>query len=293
MAEFSDHHAATNAENVVHTSDTKLASHVDISYLKCTVAYDGSHFNGWQRQRNQRTVQGEIENVLVKIAGQPVPIQCAGRTDSGVHAVGQVFSCIWPGPFPKRLRHALSQILAPNIRVTSIEEVSPDFNARFSATGKRYWYTFEFSKEPTPFTASYAWHVPYKIDLELLNSILPRLIGRHDFVGFESTGSQMKTTVRTLHDLRFCPGGFLNVPEPHNLYRLEFYGDAFLYKMVRNISGTLIEIARGRFSPDIIDTFLQSKGPFKGYCAPAHGLVLFEVEYDGSRTSHVQRSNSI
>ena len=292
MAESSDHHSV-HAENALHASDTALASHANKSCLKCTVSYDGSNFSGWQRQHNLRTVQGEIESALAKIANQPVPVQCAGRTDSGVHALGQVFSCTWPGPYPIRLRHALSQMLAPEIRVTSIEEVSPDFNARFSATGKHYWYSFEFSKEPTPFTAKYAWHVPYKVDLDLLNSLLPQFIGRHDFVGFESAGSQMKTTVRTLHSLQLYPGGFLTPPGQQNLYHLEFYGDAFLYKMVRNISGTLIEIARGRFSPDIITTFLQSKGPFKGHCAPAHGLVLIEVEYDGTRTMQGQQLKTI
>lgn len=258
--------------------------------LKGVIAYDGGGFCGWQRQPGLRTVQGDLETAMAKIAREPVAVQCAGRTDSGVHALGQVFSCTWPGKLPPRLRHALSKMLAPEIRITHLDVVEPDFNARFSATAKRYWYTFDFSSEPHPFTARYAWHVPYPVDLALLASLLPKFIGRHDFAGFQSTGSQMLTTVRSIYDLQLHRGGLLTPPEPHNLYRLEFYGDAFLYKMVRNISGTLIEIARGRFEPAVADEFLVSPGPFRGHCAPAHGLALTEVEYDGSRKARRART---
>ena len=168
--------------------------------LKGTVRYDGTDFAGWQTQPGQRTVQGEIEAALSRIASQSVRIQGAARTDAGVHALGQVFSCPWPGAFPGRLRHALSQMLAPEIRIAELRETSEGFNARFDAKSKRYAYTFDFGHEADPLTARYAWHVPYRIDLDLLGELAGQLEGRHDFAGFQSTGSQMRTTVRTLFD---------------------------------------------------------------------------------------------
>lgn len=247
--------------------------------LKGTVRYLGTHFHGWQAQDDQRTVQGEIESALSRIASAPVRIQGAGRTDAGVHALGQVFSCTWPRPLPPTLRHALCKMLAPEIQITRLETVPEDFNARFSAKSKRYCYTFSFSRDVDPFSAPYSWQVPYRMDLDLVASLLPRLEGEQDFAGFQSTGSQMKTTVRTLYEVRLRRGGVVGPADGRDLWHLEFYGDGFLYKMVRNLSGTLVEIGRGRFGPEFIDEALASGGPFLGHCAPAQGLVLKEVHY--------------
>ncbi len=248
--------------------------------LKGTVRYDGTGFAGWQRQEDQRTVQGELEAALSRIAGRPTPIQGAGRTDAGVHAFGQVFSCRWPAPPPDRLRHALSQMLSPEIRVTELITAAESFNARFDAVGKSYAYTIDVSKEADPFSAHYAWHVPYKLDLNFLASLLPQLEGEHDFAGFESTGSQMKTTVRCLHRVTLQRGGLIAPADANELWHLRFHGNGFLYHMVRNLAGTLIEIARGRFEPTFLAESLTSGGPFKGHCAPAHGLVLEKVFYE-------------
>ncbi len=248
--------------------------------LKGIVAYDGTSFCGWQRQREDRTVQGEIEKALSRIADQPVAIQGAGRTDSGVHAFGQVFSCVWPGEPPARLAHAVSKMLAPEIRIESIETAAADFNARFSATSKRYRYALELARNPHPLSARYAWQIPYEVDLALLESLLPRLAGTHDFAGFQSAGAQeRRTTVRTLFGVSLQPGGLATPYRYDRLYTLEFHGDGFLYKMVRNLTGTLIEIARGRFSEDFIEEALASSGPFTGHCAPPHGLALARVYY--------------
>ena len=246
--------------------------------LKCTVRYDGTNFSGWQRQPNRRTVQGELERAFSLLANTPVSIQGAGRTDAGVHALGQVCSCRWPGKVPERLAHATSRMLAPEIRVDAVETADDVFNARFGAKWKRYVYTFDFSRSPDPLVARYAWHVPYRIDREILLAALAFLPGTHDFAGFQSAGSQIKDTVRTIYTAQLLPGGFCSVSE--NLYRIELTGNGFLYKMVRNICGTLIEIARGRFTIDFIENTLASGGSFRGHCAPPHGLALTAVHYE-------------
>jgi tRNA pseudouridine38-40 synthase len=248
--------------------------------LKGTVRYLGTHFAGWQAQSDQRTVQGEIEAAMARIAGQPIRIQGAGRTDAGVHALGQVFSCVWPRPLPSTLAHALSRMLEPEIQITSLEAVAPDFNARFSARSKRYCYTFHFSREMDPFCAPYSWQVPYRVDLDLIASLLPQLEGTHDFAGFQSTGCQMKTTERTLYQVALKRGAVVGPYDNDRLWHIEYYGDGFLYKMVRNLSGTLIEIGRGRFGPEFLQESLASGGPFLGHCAPPQGLVMKEVLYE-------------
>lgn len=248
--------------------------------LKGTVAYDGTHFAGWQRQPGARTVQGCLEEALGKIANQPVAVHGAGRTDAGVHALGQVFSCEWPRRLEARLRHALCKMLGPELRVIALDEAAPGFNARFDAVAKRYLYTLDLNREPDPFSAPYAWHIPFPLDIALLRSLLPTLQGTHDFSGYQSAGSQMTSTVRTIHSVQLYEGGLVQTCAAANLYRFEFYGNAFLYKMVRNITGTLVEIGRGRFPATFLEKQLLSGGPFKGHCAPAHGLALFQVLYE-------------
>ncbi len=248
--------------------------------LKGIVRYDGTNFAGWQRQDHDRTVQGEIEAAMQRIVQVHVPIQGAGRTDAGVHALGQCFSCTWPGTPPERLRHALSKMLSPEIRIDSLEPASADFNARFSAVAKRYVYSLDLGQEADPLAARFAWHVPFKLDLPLLESLLPQFAGEHDFASFQSTGSQMKTTVRRLHQVQLHHGAAIGPADNPDLWRIEFHGDGFLYHMVRNITGTLIEIARGRFEAGFIAEALAHPGPFRCHCAPPQGLVLAQVEYD-------------
>ncbi|WP_320178496.1 tRNA pseudouridine(38-40) synthase TruA [Roseovarius pacificus] len=247
--------------------------------LRATVRYDGSGFAGWQKQPHARTVQGELEAAMSRIANQPVRIQGAGRTDAGVHAFGQVFSCKWPGPFPVRLRTALSRMLGPEIRLTEVVEAAPNFNARFDAVAKRYAYSLDLGRDPDPFVARYAWHVLHEVDLGLLRDLLKRLEGEHDFAGFQSTGSTREHTRRTIYSAELLPGAVCGPCDLDYLWRLAFHGDGFLYHMVRNITGTVVEIARGRYPDTFLDELLASQGPFPGYCAPAHGLTMVSVEY--------------
>jgi tRNA pseudouridine38-40 synthase len=248
--------------------------------LKGVVRYDGTGFAGWQRQPHARTVQGEIETAMARIARQPVPIQGAGRTDAGVHALGQVFSCRWPGVPPMRLRHALSQMLSPEIRVAALDPAPEGFNARFSAHSKRYSYTIDLGKEPDPLAARFAWHVPYRLDIERMTTLLRKFEGTHDFKSFQSTGSQMTSTVRTLFAAEIERGGVIGPSDNAMLWRISLHGDGFLYRMVRNVVGTLVEIARGRLPDSFVDEQLAAPGPFLGHCAPAHGLALMRVYYE-------------
>lgn len=249
--------------------------------LKFIVKYDGTGFAGWQIQPNERTVQGEIEQALSRIAAQPVHITGASRTDAGVHAFAQVFSCRWPGAAdPRKLARALSKMLRPAIRIERAEEAPPDFDARKSACGKRYAYVLSLSPHADPFSAGYSWLVPWTLDLERLAALARQLEGEHDFAGFQAGGAPPgRSTVRTLHSVRLREGGLAGPSDAKHLMRIEFHGNGFLYKMIRNITGTLVDCARGHTPESRIAELLASKGPYNGYTAPGHGLFLIEVEY--------------
>ncbi len=243
--------------------------------------YDGTNLCGWQAQPGLPTVQGALQTALARIAQRTIPVQGAACTDTGVHAFGQTISFDWDGGPPERLRHALSKMLGPEIQVQSLEPAPPGFNARFDARGKRYAYTLDLGREPDPLSARYAWHVPHKLDLDLMAGLAPLLVGVHDFAGFQSTGGHHRdSTVCTLHSAQLSHGGTIAPCDAQHLWRIVFDGYGFLYRMVRNMTGTLVEIARGRFPKDFLETSLNSPGPFRGHCAPAHGLVLEKVYYD-------------
>ena len=249
--------------------------------FKAVVRYDGTDFVGWQVQPEKRTVQGCIEQALGKIAQATVKVDGAGRTDSGVHALGQVCSFSMPDNVtPDRLRRSLSQMLSPSVRVLTIEPVAPDFHARYSATGKRYAYAFSMLSEPDPFSARYAWRLPSVVDTDRLQTLSQRLVGEHDFAGFRcSSATETQSTVRTIHSITLRKGGVVAPVDAEGLWCLEFDGTGFLYKMIRNTVGTLVDIARGAIPPERLDELLVSPGPYRGFTAPAHGLALVEVRY--------------
>jgi tRNA pseudouridine38-40 synthase len=248
--------------------------------LKAVVRYDGTDFAGWQVQPGLRTVQGDLEEALSRIAGRPIRIAGAGRTDAGVHALGQVFSWRMPCPVDcPRLRRSLSRMTGPDIRVEEVEEVAPEFHARKSARGKLYAYTLALAREPDPLSARYAWTVPSDLDLEALARLARGVVGEHDFAGFQGGGASVKTTVRTIHSLELKRGGVIGPVDGDALWRLEFEGSGFLYKMVRNITGTLVDVARGTLPESVLEERLHAPGPFHGHTAPACGLAMVRVEY--------------
>jgi len=249
--------------------------------IKATVRYVGTPFAGWQVQPAQRTVQGEIEAALAQIANTPVRIHGAGRTDAGVHALAQVISFAWPaGRDLESLRRSLSKMLAPDILVTDITVAPEGFHARKSATGKHYAYSFSTARETDPFLAPFVWTLPPGVNLDQLHALCSRFEGTHDFAGFQCAGAEKESTVRTLHKVDIEPGGIFTSMDASGIYRINFHGDGFLYKMVRNITGTLVDVARGQLPESRLQELLNGPGPYKGYTAPAHGLALAKVKYD-------------
>ena len=251
--------------------------------IKAVVRYDGTDYSGWQVQPGRSTVQGVIEKALSAIAGEPISIHCAGRTDAGVHALAQVFHADWNGRKGlDELRRSLSQMLAPAIRIESIVEAPGNFHARYAAQSKRYVYVFSTTRESDPFSARYAWRVPSTVEAQTMRELAQLLVGRHDFAGFTSSGSSVANTERTVFSIVTQEGPLVGVPGNSDHWRIEFHGTGFLYKMIRNIVGTLTEVARGKSPEKFIHERLQSKGPYEGFTAPARGLFLTEIDYKGN-----------
>lgn len=248
--------------------------------LRAVVRYDGTDFAGWQIQPNAWTVQAALEEALALIAGQPVRVHAAGRTDAGVHALGQVVHFDWPASKPHgRLPVALSRMLAPSVQVTHLAVAHAAFHARFDASSKRYAYTVHLGTSRDPFTARYAWQVRAPVDAARLHELAQALVGTHDFAGFQCAGTEIADTRRTIYEITLTPGCLIGPADAAQHWTLTFHGNGFLYKMVRNLTGTLVDVARGKLPEAILHTRLSSPGPYDGFTAPAHGLALLAVEY--------------
>lgn len=243
---------------------------------KMTIAYDGAHYGGWQVQRNAISVQALIEHALTVILRLPTPIVGSGRTDAGVHALGQTAHFVTSKPIDvSKVIASLNGLLSAEIRILEIIEVPLEFHARYSAISKTYHYHLHLNKIPDPFKNRYAYHVPHPVDINLLKEAASQFIGTHDFTSFANEanrGTAAKDAIRTLRRL--------NVVEEPGGIRLEFEGDGFLYKMVRNIVGTLLDICAGKIDKSQIPKiFNQKDRRFAGRAAPAHGLFLIAVNY--------------
>ncbi len=241
---------------------------------KLTLAYDGTDYGGWQVQPNRVTVQGLLEAALERIEGRPVKADGSGRTDAGVHALAQVASCTLVNPIPAHgLRKAVNRILPPAIRVVDARTVSVEFHARRSALAKTYEYRVMRAETCPPFEARYTYWHPYPLDEAAMLAAAQRLVGELDFRSFASAGgSPGPSTVRTVLSSEW------HRDEDRFVYRVR--GTGFLYRMVRNLVGTMIEVGRGSFSVDDIDRVLAARDRRQaGATAPARGLFLVGVEY--------------
>jgi tRNA pseudouridine38-40 synthase len=242
--------------------------------LKLTISYEGTAFAGWQIQPDQRTIQREIELVLSKIEGTAVKIVGSGRTDAGVHALGQVASFQLKNPIPLyNLRKAVNCRLPPAIRILTVEEAPPDFHARHSAIAKIYEYRWWRDEVCPPFERRHIWHHPYPLNEAAMIHAAPLFEGEHDFRSMATNnGGGVLSTVRTIYSSKLERVG------PRLIYRVR--GSGFLYNMVRNIVGTLIQVGKGRISVDSIESVLAARNRrAAGPTAPAVGLFLIEVEY--------------
>lgn len=255
--------------------------------LKLTVAYDGSPFVGWQRQAEGRSIQGLLEAILSDIDGAPVEVAGAGRTDAGVHALGQVASAgVETSLDGSTIRRALNARLPDEVRVLLVEDAGDDFHARFSARGKHYRYLMATGPVLSPFASRYVWHVAGQLNLAPMRAAAEGLVGTHDFSVFQSTGTAVPHAVRTLteatvSDVTASPPAPLggNVTPGGRLLALDVSADGFVRHMVRAIAGTLVEVGAGRRDPDLSGLISSADRAEAGPTAPAHGLWLVSVVY--------------
>ena len=247
-----------------------------MTVFKLTLQYDGTDYVGWQRQAAGTSIQGLLEDALHPIEGGHVNVHGAGRTDAGVHALGQVCSFkLHASIEPRALTLALNAVLPKDVRVAAAELMPDDFHARFSSTGKIYDYRIVTGLFASPFLRRYVWHVKGRLDPAVMREASTRFVGTHDFAAFEGHGAVRRTTVRTVRRLEWSGGGS---PEEPLVMRIE--GDGFLRHMVRNIAGTLVDIGLRRRMPEDIEQIFASRArPQAGPTAPASGLFLRQVLY--------------
>jgi tRNA pseudouridine38-40 synthase len=250
-------------------------------YFKLTIAYDGTDFHGWQVQANKPTIQGEIVNVLRRITQENVELHGAGRTDAGVHALGQVGSfrtqsALSAGEFQR----ALNALLPTTIRMVGAEEVGPDFHARWSALAKTYRYRLYRGKVVPPPLWRYVLHYPFSLEEDAMRMAASRFVGPHDFASFAaSTGSEEddkeRSTIREIYasDLARSDDG------EELVYTVR--GRSFLRYMVRKMVGTLLDVGRGKLKPDDINRLYELKDRSKsGPTVPPQGLCMVRVEHE-------------
>jgi len=241
--------------------------------IKLTIAYDGSNYCGWQRQRQQLSIQGVLENKISLICQEKIILHSAGRTDAGVHAWGQAANFSTQRQMtPVVWRKALNSLLPTDIVIREVEEVETDFHARYWAREKHYRYRLLLSPIRWPFERNYAWHIPYPLNLEDMREASTCLLGQHDFSSFQAAGSRVKSSVRHLRDVIFKPSG--------DILEINFIGDGFLRHMVRNMVGTLVEVGRGKSAAADLAGILAARDRSRsGPTAPPQGLYLVAVKY--------------
>lgn len=242
--------------------------------LKLTVAYDGTNYHGFQKQPDMVTIQGILEDALSKFCGEAVTTAGSGRTDAGVHAKGQVVTFRTNGRIPcANLVRASRTMLPKDIVILSCEEVEEGFHARHSAQWKRYCYRVHIAKEPDPFLVNYTWQLTEEPDIEKMNEAGRLLLGTHNFIAFQSTGSVEGDPVKTIYRAEWGKNGS----------ELFFFieGDGFVYHMVRNLVWTLIQVGLGkRTVASVGEEMASQRTEFLNSPAPAQGLYLDYVGYE-------------
>ncbi len=250
-------------------------------YFKLTIAYDGTDFHGWQMQKNKSTVQGEIVSVLRRLTQEEVQLNGSGRTDAGVHALGQVANFrTQSGLSAGEFQRALNALLPMSIRIVGAEETGPAFNARWSAKGKVYRYRIYRGKVVPPALWRYVLHYPFPLDEEAMKEAAGRFVGEHDFSSFAaSTGSEDDDKERNM--VRKIYAAELERTEDGEELWFTVHGHSFLRYMVRKMMGTLLEVGRGKLTAEDIEKLFSMKDRSKsGPTAPPQGLWMVRVEHE-------------
>lgn len=243
--------------------------------IKLTIAYDGTNYCGWQIQPNGITIEEVINKALQKLTGEPIQVIGASRTDSGVHAMGNVavFDSETTIP-PEKIAIALNQRLPDDIVITKSEEVPLDFHPRYCDCSKTYEYHIINTRIPIPTKRLTNYFVSYELNIDHMKEAASYLVGEHDFVSFCNVRTDVENTVRTITALDILTNG--------NEITIRITGNGFLYNMVRIIVGTLIRVGRGYYEPAKVKEILEAKDrKAAGVTAPAHGLMLMEIYYNG------------
>lgn len=242
-------------------------------WLKLTIAYDGTAYAGWQIQPTEPTVQAAIETAWHVITREQIRVMAAGRTDAGVHALGQVVGLATDSPLSTAdLHRGLNAVLPEDVAIVALEEAPENFHATYDAKRKTYRYQIHNGRTPDVFLRRYVWHYPQPLDANQMHTAAQALIGKHDFASFESAGSERPDSVRTLFAVE--------VSRDAERITIEVTGDGFLYNMVRAIVGTLVEVGKG--ARDVAwpaEVLAECDRREAGQTAPPQGLFLIRVEY--------------
>ena len=241
--------------------------------IKLTIEYDGTSYGGWQKQKNNRTIQQCIEEAIKLLTGEDVELIGSSRTDAGVHAKGMVANFITNSQIPAdKFREAINTKLPDDIGIIKSEEVDRNFHSRYDSKGKTYCYTLVNRYEKVCIGRNYVYQVRDELNYNLMKEAAKYFLGKHDFKAFKTNGSSVKTSVRTINGLELELKG--------DVIKIFVSADGFLYNMVRIIVGTLIEVGKGKIKPEDIESIIKNGDRSKSVtCVPPNGLVLEKVFY--------------
>lgn len=241
--------------------------------IKLIIEYDGKSFNGWQKQPNKLNIQGEIEKAIGEITGEEIDLIASGRTDAGVHSLGQTANFKTNSNIPiEKFPIAINSKLKKSIVIKSAEEVDERFHSRYSVKSKKYRYTINISQYGSAIYRDMEYHFPFNLDVQKMQEGAKYFEGEHDFKAFKASGTSSKSSVRTIFKAEV-------IKNEDRIY-IELTGNGFLYNMVRIISGTLVDVGTGKIQASEIKNIIESKERIRaGKTLPARGLCLVEVNY--------------
>ena len=242
--------------------------------IKLTIEYDGKDFNGWQKQPNKLNIQGEIERAIENVTGEKVELIASGRTDAGVHALGQVANFKTNSKMAiEKIPIAINSQVKKSIRIKNAEEVDENFHSRFNCKRKTYRYVIDNSKYGTAIYRNISYHMPIKLNVEKKKKAIKYFEGKHDFKAFKSSGTSSKSSVRTIYSAQILVEG--------DNIGIDLTGNGFLYNMVRIIAGTLVDVGLGKIKAEDIPKIIEGKDRTKaGKTLPPQGLMLIKVDYE-------------